>query len=75
MSGGWDGIERTARRRSRDFLRSRSFTLSFTRWICAWGIERKSRYQVIVACSGEHEYGGAKITGASLSGFPSIGRR
>ena len=33
--------------------------------------ERKSRYQAIVAFSGEHEYGGKKVTEASLNGFPS----
>ncbi|MBW7862715.1 MAG: type I restriction endonuclease subunit R, partial [Rhodocyclaceae bacterium] len=33
--------------------------------------ERKSRYQAIVAFSGEHEWGGAKVTEASLNGFPS----
>ncbi len=33
--------------------------------------ERRSRYQAIVAFSGEHEYGGAKVTEASLNGFPS----
>jgi type I restriction enzyme R subunit len=33
--------------------------------------ERKSRYRPIVAFSGEHEYGGAKVTEASLNGFPS----
>ena len=33
--------------------------------------ERKSQYQAIVAFSGEHEYGGAKVTEASLNGFPS----
>jgi type I restriction enzyme R subunit len=33
--------------------------------------ERKSPYQAIVAFSGEHEYGGAKVTEASLNGFPS----
>ncbi len=33
--------------------------------------ERKSRYQAIVAFSGEHEYGGARISEASLNGFPS----
>ena len=33
--------------------------------------ERKSRYRAIVAFSGEHEYGGAKVTEASLNGFPS----
>ena len=33
--------------------------------------ERKSRYRAIVAFSGEHEYGGAKVSEASLNGFPS----
>ncbi len=33
--------------------------------------ERKSRYQAIVAFSGEHEFGGGKVTEASLNGFPS----
>ena len=34
--------------------------------------ERKSPYQAIVAFSGEHEYGGAKVSEASLNGFPSV---
>lgn len=34
-------------------------------------IERKSPYQAIVAFSGEHDYGGAKVTEASLNGFSS----
>ena len=34
-------------------------------------IERKSPYQAIVAFSGEHEYGGIKVTEASLNDFPS----
>jgi type I restriction enzyme R subunit len=33
--------------------------------------ERKSPYQAIVAFSGEHDYGGGKVTEASLNGFPS----
>ncbi|MCS6827185.1 MAG: type I restriction endonuclease, partial [Caldilinea sp.] len=33
--------------------------------------ERKSPYRAIVAFSGEHEHGGAKVTEASLNGFPS----
>ena len=33
--------------------------------------ERKSRYQAIVAFSGEHEYGGAKLSEPKLNGFPS----
>lgn len=37
----------------------------------AYLTERKSPYQAIVAFSGEHEYGGAKVTEASLNGFPS----
>jgi type I restriction enzyme R subunit len=34
-------------------------------------VERKSPYQAIVAFSGEHEYGGAKVSEASLNGFSS----
>ena len=33
--------------------------------------ECKSRFRAIVAFSGEHEFGGAKVTEASLNGFPS----
>ena len=33
--------------------------------------ERKSPYQAIVAFSGEHDYGGAKVSETSLNGFPS----
>ena len=33
--------------------------------------ERKSPHQAIVAFSGEHEYGGAKVSESSLNGFPS----
>jgi hypothetical protein len=33
--------------------------------------ERKSPYRAIVAFSGEHEYGGVKVTEANLNGFPS----
>ena len=34
-------------------------------------VERKSPYQAIVAFSGEHEYGDAKVSEASLNGFSS----
>ncbi len=34
-------------------------------------MERKSPYKAIVAFSGEHEFGGTKVTEASLNGFPS----
>lgn len=37
----------------------------------AYLVERKSPYRAIVAFSGEHEYGGMKVTEASLNGFPS----
>jgi type I restriction enzyme R subunit len=37
----------------------------------AYLLERKSPYQAIVAFSGEHEYDGAKVSEASLNGFPS----
>ena len=33
--------------------------------------ERKSRHQAIVAFSGEHEFGGTKVSEPSLNGFPS----
>ena len=39
--------------------------------IRAYLAERKSPYQAIVAFSGEHEYGGKKVTEASLNGFAS----
>ena len=34
-------------------------------------VERKSPYQAIVAFSGEHEYGGIKVSEVSLNGFSS----
>ena len=37
----------------------------------AYLLERKSPYRAIVAFSGEHEYGGAKVSEASLNGFSS----
>jgi type I restriction enzyme R subunit len=37
----------------------------------AYLLERKSPHQAIVAFSGEHEYHGAKVSEASLNGFPS----
>jgi type I restriction enzyme R subunit len=37
----------------------------------AYLVERKSPYQAIVAFSGEHEYGGTKVSELSLNGFPS----
>lgn len=39
--------------------------------VSAYLIERKSPYRAIVAFSGEREFGGAKVTEASLNGFPS----
>ena len=39
--------------------------------ICDYLTKRKSPYKPIVAFSGEHEYGGNKVTEASLNGFPS----
>ena len=35
-------------------------------------VERKSPYKAIVAFSGEHEYGGTKVTESSLNDFPSV---
>ena len=37
----------------------------------AYLAERKSPYQAIVAFSGEHDYGGAKVSETSLNGFSS----
>ncbi len=39
--------------------------------ICSYLKERKSPWKAIVAFSGEHDYGGQKVTEASLNGFPS----
>ena len=39
--------------------------------VSAYLAERKSPYRAIVAFSGEHEFGGVKMTEASLNGFPS----
>ena len=39
--------------------------------IRAYLTARKSPYEAIVAFSGEHEHGGAKVTETSLNGFPS----
>ena len=33
--------------------------------------ERKSRYHAVVAFSGEHDFGGTRVSEASLNGFPS----
>ena len=37
----------------------------------AYLVERKSPYQAVVAFSGEHDYGGAKVSEALLNGFAS----
>ena len=45
--------------------------IQYFRAISEYLVERKSRHRAIVAFSGEHEYGGAKVTEASLNGFSS----
>ncbi|MFO1219370.1 MAG: type I restriction endonuclease subunit R [Burkholderiaceae bacterium] len=45
--------------------------IQYFRAMKAYLQERKSPYQAIVAFSGEHEIGGAKVSEASLNGFPS----
>ncbi len=45
--------------------------IQYFRAMGAYLEQRKSPYKAIVAFSGEHEYGGAKVTEASLNGFPS----
>ena len=46
-------------------------TIQYYHAIRQYLLERKSRYQAIVAFSGEHEYGGVKVSEAFLNGFPS----
>lgn len=45
--------------------------IDYYRAIEAYLNERKSPWRAIVAFSGEHEFGGQKLTEASLNGFPS----
>jgi type I restriction enzyme R subunit len=45
--------------------------IQYFRAISAYLVERKSPYRAIVAFSGEHEFAGAKVTEASLNGFPA----
>jgi type I restriction enzyme, R subunit len=46
--------------------------ISYYHAISTYLVERNSQYRAIVAFSGEREYGGVKVTEASLNGFPSI---
>lgn len=39
--------------------------------ISAYLVKRKSQYKAIVAFSGEHEFGGRKLSESSINGFPS----
>jgi type I restriction enzyme R subunit len=48
-------------------LRAMQYYHAFTEYLK----ERKSPYKAIVAFSGEHEYGGRKVSEATLNGFPS----
>ena len=45
--------------------------IQYYRAIDSYLKERKSRYEAIVAFSGEHEFGGTKVSEASLNRFPS----
>lgn len=45
--------------------------IQYFKAISTYLTERKSPYRAIVAFSGEHEFGGAKVTEADLNGFPS----
>ena len=45
--------------------------IQYFRAVKAYLVERKSPYQAIVAFSGKHDSGGAKVTEVSLNGFPS----
>ena len=46
-------------------------TIQYFHAIRGYLTERKIRYQAIVAFSGDHEFGGAKVNEATLNGFPS----
>jgi len=46
-------------------------TIQYFRAVKAYLEERKSPYQAIVAFSGEHDYGGAKVSETSINGFSS----
>ena len=45
--------------------------IQYYQTISSYLLERKSPYRAIVAFSGEHDYGGGKLTEASLNGFAS----
>ena len=45
--------------------------ISYSEAISAYLLERNSSYRAVVAFSGEHEYGGTKVSEASLNGFSS----
>lgn len=45
--------------------------IQYSQAVSAYLVERKSPCRAIVAFSGEHEFGGTKVTEASLNGFPS----
>jgi type I restriction enzyme R subunit len=45
--------------------------IQYFRAVKAYLEERKSPYQAIVAFSGEHDYGGAKVSETSINGFSS----
>ena len=45
--------------------------ISYYEAISAYLLERNSSYRAVVAFSGEHEYGGTKVSEASLNGFSS----
>ena len=45
--------------------------IQYYRAIRQYLLERKSPHQAIVAFSGEHKYGGVKVSEAALNGFPS----
>ena len=46
-------------------------TIQYFYAVSAYLAERKSPYKAIIAFSDDHEYGGVKVSEASLNGFPS----
>ena len=45
--------------------------MSYYHAIKEYLVERGDRYKAVVAFSGEHDYGGEKVSESSLNGFPS----
>ena len=60
-----------AQKKLRRFVEGHDHAIQYFHAIRDYLQERKSQYRAIVAFSGEPEFGGEKVTEASLNGFPS----